>query len=274
MISVRTLTITGIVILLLCAGLFFYTEYRNQKFAEQLPTLQSKQVAVETVVDKTSEPINGMTPNSHASQAIQRNVETPEVYTPIADVQKHSAARQTETEFSAEDTESRSQTEIDTVFDDAFAFFDDFSVFGSINLEATRIELEELLREMHGNDPRISELLGYWDTTSSILSLRTEYNQTGASDAYLREQIFGMKPTEVLPKTLELGVELIQPSEAIATKRGEWLQDWVELMDKAEMAHFAAGLAKEAVDNNEITAQEAEGFVEEVSGLDVEVIEE
>ena len=278
MISRRTLTITGIIVVLLCAGLFFYTDHRNRKFAEQLPTLQPKQVAVKTIADEMPETINGITRDNYRSQADQREVETPEVYTPAADIQSYSDttqsnAIQTEAEFNAGDNKSRSQMEIDIVFDDAFAFFDDFSVFDTINVGATRAELEELLRELHGDDPRISEFLGHWDTTSSILSLRAEYNKTGAINVQLREQIFDMKPTEVLPQAFELGTELIQPSEIVATKRGEWLQEWVELVDKAEMAHIAGTVAGEAVRRGEITAQEAEGFIEDVSGLDVEVRE-
>lgn len=275
MISRRTLTITGIIVVLLCAGLFFYTDHRNRKFAEQLPTLQPKQVAVKTIADEMPETINGITRDNYRSQADQREVETPEVYTPAAGIQKHSDAIQAETEIErdTEDNESRSQSEIDIVFDDAFAFFDDFSVFDTINVGATRAELEELLRELHGDDPRISEFLGHWDTTSSILSLRAEYNKTGAINVQLREQIFDMKPTEVLPQAFELGTELIQPSETVATKRGEWLREWVELVDKAEMAHIAGTVAGEAVRRGEITAQEAEGFIEDVSGLDVEVRE-
>ena len=275
MISGRILIMTCIIIVLLCAGLFLYTEYRNQKFTEQLPTPQPKQVLVKAIVNETREPINSTTPNNHSWQADERKGKTAEINTPIADTEKHSDASQSdatkiETELGAEDAEHRSQAEIDTIFDDAFDFFDEFSVFGSINVEATRVALEELLRDLHGDDPKISEFLGHWDTTSRILSLRAKYNETGAIDAQLREKIFEMKPTEVLPKAFELGTELIQPSEVIVTKRNEWLQEWVELANKAEVAHIAAAVAREAIDNGEITPQEAEGFVEEVSGLDVE----
>lgn len=273
MVSARTLTITGIIVVLLCAGLFFYTQHRNQKFAEQLSTPQSIPKTVEASVNETPEFIDGTTANNPSSQTDKKNVETLEVDTPAADTQKHSDAIQAEIEIErdTEDNKSHSQSEIDTIFDDAFAFFDDFSVFDSINVEATRAELEKLLRELYSDDPRISEFLGHWDTTSSILSLRTEYNKTGAIDANLREQILEMKPTEVLPKAFELGTELMQPSEVIVTKRGEWLQGWVELTEQVEVAHFAGTLAKEAYNNREITAQEAEDFIEEVSGLDVNV---
>ncbi len=274
MISVRTLTIIGIVIVLLCAGLFFYTQHRNQKFAEQLPTPQSKQVDAEAIVDKMPEPIGDTTPNSHLWQADQGQDETTEIDPSAADIQRHSDTTQSEsTQLGTEDVVSLSQAEIDTIFDDAFAFFDEFSVFDSINVGATRAELAEMLRALHGNDPTVSEFLGHWDTTSSVLSLRAEYNKTGRIDADLREQIFEMKPMEVLPKTFELGVELIQPSEAVVTRRREWLQDWVELVDKAEVAHYAGTLAREAFSRNEITVQEAESFIEDVSGLDVTVTE-
>ena len=273
MISARTLTITSIIVVLLCAGLFFYTEHHNQKFAEQLSTPQSRPETIEANVNETPESIGGTTSNNHSWQADKKNGETLEVDTAAADIQKHSDAIQAETEIEldTEDNERRSQSEIDTVFDDAFAFFDDFSVFDTINVEATRAELEGLLRELHGDDPRIAEFLGHWDTTSNILSLRAEYNETGAIDAHLRQQILDMKPTEVLPKAFELGTELIQPSEAIATRRSEWLQEWVELTEQVEVAHFAGTLAKEAYNNREITEQEAEDFIEEVSGLDVDV---
>lgn len=278
MISARTLTIIGIVIVLLCAGLFFYTQHRNQKFAEQLPTPQSKQVDAEAIVDEMPESIGDTTPNSHLWQADQGQDKTTEIDPSAADIQRHSDTTQSEltqngTQLGMEDVVSLSQAEIDTIFDDAFAFFDEFSVFDSINVDATRAELAEMLRELHGNDPRVSEFLGHWDTTSSVLSLRAEYNKTGRIDADLRKQIFEMKPTEVLPKAFELGVELIQPSEAVVTRRREWLQDWVELVDKAEVAHYAGTLAREAFSRNEITVQEAESFIEDVSGLDVTVKE-
>ena len=278
MISARTLTITGIVIVLLCAGLFFYTEHRNQKFAEQLPTPQSKQMDAEAILDDTPEPISSTTPNSHLWQTDQGQNETTKIDPSTADIQRHSDTTQSEstqngTELDTKDVLSLSQAEIDTIFDDAFAFFDEFSVFDSINIGATRAELAEMLRELHGNEPRVSEFLGHWDTTSSVLSLRAAYNKTGRIDADLREQIFEMKPTEVLPKTFELGVELIQPSEAVVTRRREWLQDWVELVDKAEVAHYAGTLAREAFSRSEITLQEAESFIEDVSGLDVTVRE-
>ena len=254
MISGRTVTITGIIIVVLCAGLFFYTQQSNRKFAQQLPTLQPKHVAVD-VVDQTPAPIAETTPNSLPAAGDQSAVAPPKVDTP--------------TPPRGVDREHYSQAEIDTVFEDAFAFFDHFSAFDSINIEATRAELEALLRALHGDDPRVSEFLGDWDTTRRILSLRTEYNKNGANDASLRAQIFEMKPTEVLPKAFELGSDLIQPSGDVATQRNEWLQEWLVGMEKAEMAHFAGTLAVEAFENGEISAQEAEGFVEDVSGLDV-----
>lgn len=278
MISARTLTITGIAIVLLCAGLFFYAEHRNQKFAERLPTPQSKQIDAETIVNDMPEPIDGTIPNNHLWQVDQGQNETTEIDPSAGDIQRHSDITQSEaaqngTQLGTEDVVSLSQAEIDTIFDDAFAFFDEFSVFDSINIGATRAELKEMLQELHGNDPRVSEFLGHWDTTSSVLSVRAEYNKTGRINADLREQIFEMKPTEVLPKAFELGVELIQPSEAVVTRRREWLQDWVELVDKAEVAHHAGTLAREAFSRGEITLQEAESFIEDVSGLDVTIRE-
>jgi len=53
----------------------------------------------------------------------------------------------------------------------------------------TRAALAEMLSELQGEDPRVSEFLGYWDTTSHIFSLRAEYRKSGATDANLREQI-------------------------------------------------------------------------------------
>jgi len=47
----------------------------------------------------------------------------------------------------------------------------------------------------------------------------------------------------------------------------------VKLVSKADIAHFSATLAKDAYEHGEITAQEAEDFIEEVSGLDVRVRE-
>jgi hypothetical protein len=278
MISARTLTITGIVIVLLCAGLFFYTEHRNQKFAEQLPTPQSKQVDTEAILNDTPEAMDGTTSNSPFWQTDQGQNETTKIDPSAADIQRHSDttksnATQKVTELGTEEVLSLSQAEIDTIFDDAFAFFDEFSVFDSINIGAIRAELAEMLRELHGNEPRVSEFLGHWDTTSRVLALRAEYNKTGRIDADLREQIFEMKPTEVVPKAFELGVELIQPSETVVTRRREWLQDWVELVDKAEVAHYAGTLAREAFSRGEITVQEAESFIEDVSGADVTVRE-
>ncbi|MDE0684923.1 MAG: hypothetical protein OXI63_18535 [Candidatus Poribacteria bacterium] len=43
--------------------------------------------------------------------------------------------------------------------------------------------------------------------------------------------------------------------------------------DKAEVAHYAGTLAREAFSSGEITVQEAERFIEDVSGLDVTVKE-
>ncbi|MYA71441.1 hypothetical protein F4009_09670 [Candidatus Poribacteria bacterium] len=259
MISGRTVTIIGISIVILCAGLFFYAEQRNQKFAESLPTLQPQKVAVDAVVNKTPAPLTDTTPNRQPSQTDERFVESPVFDTPIAPV--------------AADSTDYSQTEINTVFDDAFAFFDDFSVFDTIDLEATRAKLEELLRALHGNDPRVSEFLGYWDISSRIFALRAEYRTTGANDAALREQIFALEPQAVLPKVFELGTDLIQPGDTVVNQRGQWLEDWLVLAEKAEAAHYATELAKEAFDNGEINAQEAEGFIEDVSGLDVKVRE-
>lgn len=271
MISVRTLTITGIFVVLFCTGLFFYTEYDIRKFNESLPTPPTTRIAVETD-DKTSAPIGETTPNSHLSRAESSAVEMEETDPSTSDFQQRSTTPEM-TQSGAEDASDISQTEIDTVFDDAFAFFDDSSLFGNLNLAATRAELEKLLRELHGEDPRVSAFLDDWDTTSRILSLRTEYNESGADDEAMREQIFAMNPTEVLPKTFELGIELIQPSDAVTTQRSEWLHEWVEFTEKMEIVHYAGILAEDAFKDGSITADDAEAFVEEASGLDVEVVE-
>ncbi len=270
MISVRTLTIIGFFVVLFCAGLFLYTEYDIRKFSESLPTTPTTGSALETVDEKTSAPLGETTPNSHPSSTESRAVETAETDTPTSDFQRRSAILEM-TQSGAAGPGDISQAEIDTVFDDAFAFFDDASVFGTIDLERTRAALEKLLLYLHGEDPRVSAFLDDWDTTSRILSLRTAYNAAGADDAALREQIFAMKPTEVLPKTFELGRDLLRPSDTLATKRREWVEDWVEFTTQLEMAHYAHELAEDAFKDGTITEADAEVFIEEVSGLDVDV---
>lgn len=270
MISLRTLKIIGIILVVLCAGIFFYSSHSNRKFAEQLTTHPVTKNTVENTLDKTQENIHA-TPDDRPLQGTQKGVKLSD--TPAADKIQIEKRAKSPVEFVVEKHEPHSQSDIDTHFDDAFAFFDDYSVFESINIDATRAALAEMLSALHGDDPRVSEFLGSWDSTSRIFSLRAEYRKSGATDANLREQIFEMKPTEVVPKAFELGSELMQPSETVATQRSEWLQEWVELVSKAEMAHFSAVLAKEAYDHGEISAQEAENFIEEVSGLDVRVRE-
>ena len=270
MISVRTLTIIGLFVVLFCTGLFLYTEYDIRKFSESLPTMPTTGSALETVDEKTSAPLGETTPNSHPSSTESRAVETAETDTPPSDFQRRSAILEM-TQSGAAGPGDISQAEIDTVFDDAFAFFDDASVFGTIDLERTRAALEKLLLYLHGEDARVSAFLDDWETTSRILSLRTAYNAAGADDAALREQIFEMKPTEVLPKTFELGRDLLRPSDTLATKRREWVEDWVEFTTQLEMAHYARELAEDAFKDGTITEADAEVFIEEVSGLDVDV---
>ncbi len=270
MISLRTLTITGIIIVALCAGLFWYSEQSNRNFTEQLAARPAERNAVANALDTTQENIDA-TPDDRPLQGTQRGLKLSD--TPRADKNQIERIAKSRVGFIVEEAEHGSQSDIDIVFDDAFAFFDDYSVFDAINIDATRAALAEMLSELHGDDPRVSEFLGDWDTTSRIFSLRAEYRKSGATDAHLREQIFAMKPTESVPRTFQLGSDLMQPSEAVATQRGEWLQEWVELVSKAEMAHLSSTLAKEAYEHGEITAQEAEGFIEEVSGLDVKVRE-
>ena len=271
MISLRTLTITGIILVVLCAGIFFYSEQSNRNFTEQLATRPAPKNTVEKNLDTTQENIRP-TPDDRPLQGTQKDAKFSDTPTVNNKIQNRRIAK-SPIGFIVEAPEDISQSDIDTVFDDAFAFFDHFSVFDTINIEATRAKLEALLRVLHGDDPRVSEFLGDWDTTRRILSLRAEYNQNGANDASLRAQIFEMKPTEVLPKALKLGSDLIQPSEEVATQRNEWLQEWLIRAEKAEMAHFAGMLAKDAFENGEISVQEAENFVEDVSGLDVKVRE-
>ena len=270
MISLRTLTITGIIIVVLCAGLFFYSEQSNRNFTEQLTTRPAPKNTVEKTLDTTQENIRP-TPDDRPLQGTQSGVKLSD--TPTVDKIQNERIAKSPVGFVVEAPEHSYQSDIDTVFDDAFAFFDDYSVFESIDIDATRAALAKMLSALHGEDPRVSEFLGSWDSTLRIFSLRAEYRKSGATDAHLRDQIFAMKPTEAVPKTFELGSELMQPSEAVATQRSEWLQEWVELVSKAEMAHFSATLAKEAYDHGDISAQEVEGFIEEVSGLDVRVRE-
>ncbi len=268
MISGRTLTVTGIIIVLLCAGLFFYTEVGTRNFAEQLTTRPPQEKSVEHVGNKTQETVL-VTPQEHPRSETQSGEKRLENHT--AEENQSTKSTLPAVERAGEALKHRSQDEIDTIFEDAFAFLDDYTVFDVINIEATRTELAEMLRELHGDDPRVSEFLGYWDTSSLIFSIRAEYRKTGATDANLREQIFDMKPTEVVPKTFELGSDLLHPSEVVSTPRSEWLQNWVGLVEKAEIAHFSGLVAKEAFENGEITAQEVESFIEDVSGFDVKV---
>ena len=268
MFSIRTLTVTGIIIVLLCAGLLFYTGQINRNFAEHLTTRPSREKSVENRGNKARENVL-VTPQEHPWSETQSGVKRSEIHT-AEENQRPKSARPA-VEGAVEALKHRSQDEIDTVFEDAFAFLDDYTVFDAINIEATREALAEMLAVLHGDDPRISEFLGYWDTSSLIFSLRAEYRKAGARDAHLREQIFEMKPTEMVPKAFELGSELMQPSETVATQRSEWLQNWVGLVEKAETAHFAGLIAKEAFEHGEITAEEVESFIEDVSGTDVKV---
>ena len=263
MISNRTMTISGILIVLLCAGLFFYTEQRDQKFAESLPMLHAKDT---TVAVSASDP----PPTAIGDRNTNSSPSSPDTF----DTSPSASARASDApppQRSVEDAPFTSQAEIDTFFNDAFAFFDDPSLFRAIDLQTNRATLEKMLRVLHGSDPRVSEFLDDWDTTARILELRTAYNETGGDDAAMREEIFALNPTEVLPKTFQLGLDLIHPSPAVATKHRNWVEEWVAFTEQAEIAHFAIPLANEALKSGEMTLQEAENFVEEVSGVDVNV---
>ena len=270
MVSGRTYVITGVIIVLLCAGLFFYTEHRNRKFAASLPMLHPKDTAVSVAIsDQPPTAIGGRDIPRGPAHADPVEFQAASVDTTASEPQ--SASDGPENQRSTAETAFASQTEIDTFFNHAFAFFDDPSVFRAVDLQTTRATLAKILREIHGDDPRVSMFLDDWDTTARILDLRTTYNETGADDATLREEIFALNPTEVIPQTFQLGLELIHPSEAVATKHRTWVEEWVAFAEQVEIAHFAIPLANEALKSGEMTLQEAEDFVEEVSGVDVNV---
>ncbi len=74
MITARTVTIVGIIVVLFSAGVFFYTEYSNQRFEANLPSPPAPFVSEQDGTLAQVEPLKEDTPMRH---------HTPQPLTPL-----------------------------------------------------------------------------------------------------------------------------------------------------------------------------------------------
>ena len=113
MITARTVTIVGIIVVLFSAGVFFYTEYSNRKFEASLPNPPQTLVAEP---DETGAPVETFKENTSMDprQATDTNV------TDIQKREQTAVANTTETESELEFLETALENELVLAPEDSY----------------------------------------------------------------------------------------------------------------------------------------------------------
>jgi len=261
MFSIRALTITAIIVVIMSVGVFLYIQHDMREFQEyMLPIHQeATDMTAKDSIDTKTQPKTEKVPDVSLSELTQHDSKTESIGI-------------TETYQSDETVETLtpklSQAEIDQTFNVIFSIFDNEFSFNDADPDSMRKSLTEILEILHGNDSRISEFIDLWDEVYDIRKGIDAYNDAGYSNENELFEILKRGPDKAFKNLYDLGIELIQPSEDIKSSVESMVVHWVDRANKAIAVFTAAMVVEESYKKGEITLKDAEDFVNEAAGTD------
>lgn len=269
MITARTFTIVGIIIVLFCTGIFLYTEYDNRKFEASLP---SPPVPLVSKTDETQQPVETLkegtpmeTPHAtatHTPEATEHASapEKPETEMELEDIE---TPLESDSVFVPEDSYEMSPEEIDQAFETALSYtFTD--------IDETYGQLEEALYAKFGDSEHIQPFLNAWKTSYFILEEVKRLSETGGSIDYLLAQV----PAVVTSQLIETTIQLTNLSDAEAAEGRAIVANLTDTIDTMEIIDDTKPLIQDAFRSGDITLEEAADFLEALGNVEVEIVRE
>ena len=268
MITARTVTIAGIIVLF-CAGVFFYTKYSNQRFEANLPSRPVPLVSEQDETPAKVEPLKEDTPmeTPHATAT-----DTP------AEIEQASAPEKPETEreleavetalegdsvFVPKDSYEMSREEIDQAFETALSY-------NFTDIDEAYGQLEEALRTKFGDSEHIQPFLNAWKSSYFILEEVKNVSETGGNIDYLLTQV----PAVVTSQLIETTIQLTNLSDAEAAEGRAIVASLTDTIDTMEILNDTKPLVQDALRSGDITLEEASDFLEALGNVEVEIVTE
>ena len=135
------------------------------------------------------------------------------------------------------------------------------------NRGARYAELEESLKVVYQNDPRISEFMRLLKELDDVILVKRDYQENGGDLKKLLE----LSPASVLNDYVDLSVDLLNLNEADAAAVRASADKWAKKVFAMEIANAAIPMLEEALLKGEMTPEGAKAYIKEVSGFDANI---
>lgn len=267
MISARTFTIVGIIVLFAACGIFLYTEYSNRTFEATLPN--PPQVFV-SEPDETPAPVETFKENTpmephHATDtqvtATKEIDMVPETTETEPELEGFETALENDPVFAPENPYEMSPEEMDQAFATALSY-----EFTDIN--ETYGLLEEALTTKFGDSEHIPPFLNAWKASYFILEEVKEISENGGNIDHLLAQV----PAVVTSQLIETTIQLTNISESEAAEGRAIVANLTDTIDTMEIVNETKPLVEDAIISGDITPEEAADFFKALGNVDVKIV--
>lgn len=165
--------------------------------------------------------------------------------------------------FAPENPYEMSPEEIDQAFDIALSY-------NFTDIHETYGQLEEALTTKFGDSEHIPPFLNAWKASYFILEEVKEISENGGNIDHLLAQV----PAVVTSQLIETTIQLTNLSESEAAEGRAIVANLTDTIDTMEIVNETAPLLKEALQNKDLTPEEAADFLKALGNVDVKIVYE
>ncbi|MCY3740441.1 MAG: hypothetical protein OXH00_05430 [Candidatus Poribacteria bacterium] len=279
-ISPRNMAIIGIVVVLIAIGFHIYMQQDIRQFEAHLPktpTAQSSQLGGSSIsVPLTEETSPGPAKASITEESAQI---TPVSTAELVEVSQNDEAAAgcnmsggmmiaSEDDGKDEPTLYAGLTE-----EEVQQLIKELSSFSVTDLDEKLGMLENVLISKFGPDPEIPHLIGNLNTAYTLIEMGKNANAVQGDNTNEVNDFLNQLPVVVVSDMVETAINLFDLSEEEAAVGRAHVDALRSKIDGLELLQDVKPMVIEGISAGDITPEEAEAFLENLSGLDVTVSE-
>lgn len=265
-ISTRAVAITGILVVLICLGLYLYMRQDTKNFAASLPAVATPVIDPSRASSGFTEDVidEGFSETTLTEDPVQPPLVTTEE---LVDAMPNAVAGATEEEVPAcemsEDMmESEPKHYAGMSVPEVRRLLKDLASPNVQDLDEKLAQLEQVLIDRFGPDPKIPEAIDALSTAYTLIELAENANAVGSGNSEEVNAFLAHAPAVVLETLVETSIELLQPSEAEAARARAMVERFRSKVDTIQIYQDMAPMVETAIQNGELSPEEGVAFLE------------
>ncbi len=278
--SPRTVSIIGILVVLLMIGLYFYVRHDVQKFEASLPKILPTTQSVnrlghgpltENVIPKLDEvvfaekPVQAVPVTSGELIVVSQNEESVAGAEPGCSMSGDMMDSKHEEDDEPEVYAGMTNEEVRELIAELQTSYDITNADEKFDL------LGEALLAKIGPDPRIPRVISNFKALHALDKQVKRMNAAGKDNQAEIDVFLNQLPAVVASDLVELSIGLLSPSEEESAALRKQVKQITSYVDNLTLLRETTPLIKDAISTGDITPEEGKVFLESVSGINVTV---